>query len=99
MKNALTIEESRELKGIFPRGYANTVAERLNNAGKKPLRAKKYSAKMVREVVNLDAKDFNIVLALFQFKLECLQQQENLNQVMGKIEKLSKDNTAVATAK
>ena len=99
MKNHLTEAESTELKGIFPRGFASTVAKNLNDAGKKPLRAKEYSDKMVRDVLNRNAKDFNIVLALFQYKLECLQKQEGLNQVMGKIEKLSKDKTAVATVK
>ncbi len=97
MKNDLTKAESAELKGIFPRGYATIVANSLNTAGKKPLRAKKYTDKMVRDVLNRNSKDFNIVLALFQYKLECLQKQEGLNQVMGKIEKLSKDKTAVAT--
>ena len=103
MEFKLTEKQVNELKGIFPYGYTSKIATRLNEAGKKTSRGKEYTHKMVSDVMTLKREDINIFIELMKLKIECLQKKEErkneLNQVMGKIEQLSNDNTTVATAK
>ena len=89
----LTKEQVNELKEIFPYGFTSKIAERLNKSGKKSLRGKKYTSKMISDVMTLKRKDINVFIELLSFKVECLKRrQENSS----KIKELMK-NTAVAT--
>ncbi len=84
MKNRLTQKESEELRGIFPPGYAKTIASRLNKAGLEPQKAKEYNPKIIRDVIHCRQSDFNVMLEAFRYKDEILTKEQEMKKLRTK---------------
>ena len=84
MKIKVTEKERNELRGIFPAGYAKVISKRLNDAKLEPARAKKYTPKIVSDVLAGNQSDFNVLLELFRYKDEILTKEQELKKLRNK---------------
>jgi len=84
MKIKVTEKERKELRGIFPAGYAKVISKRLNAAGLEPARAKAYTPKIVSDVLAGHQSDFNVLLELFRYKDEIITKEVELKKLRTK---------------
>lgn len=84
MKIKITEKERKQLREIFPSGYAKVVSKRLNEAGIEPARSKQYVPKIVSDVLAGHQSDFNVVLELFRYKDEILTKDIELRKLREK---------------
>jgi len=97
MKIKITAKERKQLRAIFPVGYAKVVSKRLNEAGIEPARAKEYVPKIVSDVLAGHQSDFNVVLELFRYKDELMVKDAELKQLRTKNYEPAQDNPATKT--
>ena len=81
MKIKVTDAERKELREIFPSGYAKVISRRLNKAGLQPVRARNYTPKIISDVLAGHQSDFNVLLELFRYKDEILTKQLELRKL------------------